>query len=314
MGDEKRGREALNQYLLDGGDLGDEDWTDDTKRKAAVDRAVLDAKAAGQVDAVHGAAAFMSMAADGTAIRDTDDLARLSAKAGQGDRNTTFHYAATAAGISRQANRSDLAAASEPIGELAFAYSDKEFKKTPGSGGMGSGTKFEDLQFAAWKSGAGGEVAYNKYGTAKSRTVRNDTKRAVGIMKAHQAALFRGEDSPHSQDEVEFAAASLVEARNAIANNYGKQNNRKVAGDELEKDDGALDWYLDSGTTVANTSTIANSVDDGTAVQATGKIKVTNRDVVNKIVGDRIQNMTPEQRESAERSRTRPDPGGEEEA
>jgi len=83
--------------------------------------------------------------------------------AGQGDRNTTFHYAATAAGISRQANRSDLAAASEPIGELAFAYSDKEFKKTPGSGGMGSGTKFEDLQFAAWKSGAGGEVAYNKY-------------------------------------------------------------------------------------------------------------------------------------------------------
>ncbi|MFI5271173.1 MAG: hypothetical protein ACHQT9_03970 [Candidatus Saccharimonadales bacterium] len=314
MGDEKVGREALYKHLMSGGDLGDEKWTSEDAL-AAVDRAVLDAKSAGQVDAVHGAAAFMSMAADGTAIRDTNDLARLAAKAGQADKNTTFHYAASAASISRQAGRPDLAAASEPIGELAFAYSDKEFNKTPGMNGMGSpDKKFEALQAAAWESGAGGEVAYNKYGTAKSRTIRNDTRGAVEIMKNHQAAMFKGEESPYSQEQVQFAAASLVEARNAVANNYGKLNNRIAAGKELEKDDGALDWYLDSMTTVGNTSTIANSVDDGTAVQAGATNKVTNRDVINKMVGDRIQNMSPAEREAAERSRARPDTGGDEEA
>jgi hypothetical protein len=78
-GDEAKGRKALYDHLMNGGDLGDEEWTHDDAM-AAVNRAAKDAKAAGGFTKAHAAAAFMSMAADGTAIRDTDDLAPVGSQ------------------------------------------------------------------------------------------------------------------------------------------------------------------------------------------------------------------------------------------
>jgi hypothetical protein len=295
-GDEEKGRRALYEHLMSGGDLGNEEWTHEDAMEA-VDRAALDAKAAGGFTRAHAAAAFMNMAADGTAIRDTDDLARLAANVSGGDRNTTFTYAAKAASISRQAGRSDLAAASEPIGELAFAHSDRIHNK--GVRRLGPKKDMAALQAAAWESGAGGEVAYSKYSTAKSRTIRNDTRGAVDILRKHKEAIESGKASPFSQDQVQFAAASLVEAQSAIDQNYGKLNNRIAAEKELEKDDGALDWYLDTATRV-NETTQTGHDPEGKPIYETAERPTTNREVIKKIVGDRYSNMTPEQRKIAE--------------
>ena len=134
MGDERLGHQRLVEHLMRGGDDGKwgEGMTEEQKLAAAnsqADRAVVAAKVAGGFTKAHGIAAFKNMARDGTAIRNTDDLARLAAIAGQGDANNTFSFAAEAASVSRQVGRPDLAAASEPIGELAFAHSDKMYGK-----------------------------------------------------------------------------------------------------------------------------------------------------------------------------------------
>jgi hypothetical protein len=196
---------------------------------------------------------------------------------------------------------------------LAFAHSDQIFNKgnerlakpvlDRNHKALGQAEKLAALQANAWESGAGGEVAYTKYGSAKSRTIRNDTRGAVNILKKHQQAVFLNQESPYQPEEVQFAAATLVEAQSAIDNNYGKLNNRIAAGKELQKDDGALQWYLDQGTSVADTANIAHSDDDRMPVQATTPRKTTNREVVKKIVGDRFSSMTPEEREQLDRQR-----------
>jgi hypothetical protein len=307
-GDERRGREGLYQHLMAGGDDGKfgEGMSAEGKHAAAlakVDKAAKAAKAAGGFTEAHGLAALHSMARDGTAIRDTDDLARLAALNGHGDRNATFHTAATVASESRQAGRSDLAAASEPIGELAFAHSDRIYKHgliNPNS--EVSDTAMDKLRFAAWQSGNGGEVAYTKFSTAKGRTVRNDTRTAVDVLKKHRQAIEAGQASPYSAEQVQFAAASLVDSKNAIKNNYGKLNNRQDAGKELAKDEGSLDWYLDTPTQVTDTARVEgpNPTVGGAPVYATGGRQTTNRELVSKIVGDRYADLTPEQRQIAE--------------
>jgi hypothetical protein len=334
-GDEAKGHAALVKYLEDGGDDGVK--MNHTDAVAAADRAAKDAKAAGGFTKAHAAAAFLNMAQDGTAIKNTDDLAMLAATVGDGDRNTTFHYAATAASISRQVGRPSLAAASEPIGALAFAYSDDIHKKTPGrAGSLSDGkTSISQLEAAAWESGAGGEVMYNKLSTAKSRDIRNDTREAVKILQTHKEALESGQVSPYSPEQVRFAAANLVETQTGIDNNYGKINNRKVAGEEMEKGQEALDYYLDTevpsdapqrrpkpeqvDTNPDGTPVLASPIrpkpvkvdtnPDGSPVLASPIYppRVTNRDVVKKMVGDRFSNMTPEQRKMAEINREQED-------
>lgn len=307
MGDERRGREALLNHLMNGGDDGKTFYTRE-EAQARVDVAAKAAKAAGAFTKGHAAAAFYNMVRDGTAIRDTDDLARLAAVIGDGDNNNTYTYAAEGASISRQVGRSDLAAASEPIGELAFAHSDLIYDKGLYNGdSTEAGRDLDRLRHAAWASGAGGEVAYTKFSTAKGRTVRNDTRAAVDILKAHRKAVEAGEASPYNAEQVQFAAATLVESQNAIDQNYGKLNNRIDAAREMAKDEGALNWYLDTGTTVNETEQIASNLEDRTPVYATGQRETTNREVIQKIVGDRFNSMTPEQRRIAEANRANED-------
>jgi hypothetical protein len=301
MGDEVQGRKGLFDHLMQGGDDGKfgEDKTYEQKVALAnqsVDAAARAAKVAGGFTAAHGVAALYNMAQDGTAIRDTDDLARLSAKAGQGNGNATYTVAAETAKMSRDAGRPDLAAASEPIGALAFAHSDRMFKKgllNPDS--SVSDKKLDSLRAEAWASGRGGENAYNKYASAKGRAVRNDTRTAVDVLKAHRKAVQQGVDSPYSEEIVQLAAANLVDDRKAIENNYGKINNRADAGKELAKDEGALDFYLGTKVKVTDTHEVGHNP-DGTSKFESVERETTNDELVKKIVGDREANLTPAQR------------------
>lgn len=316
MGDDAQGRQNLVEHLLAGGDDGK--WginykTEEERISAAnaqADRAVSAAKAAGRFTKANGIAAFNNMVRDGTAIRDTDDLAELAAIVGQGDRNSTFKYAAEGASISRQAGRSDLAAASEPIGALAFAHSDIKF-----NGGLykpnqaDAKADLDKLAADAWESGAGGEVSYTKLSTAKARTIRNDVRRAVDIVKKHREAIEAGQTSPYTPEQVQFAAASLVETQNAVNAQYGKLNNRAEAVKELGNDNGALEWYLDTPTTVNATARVEgpHPTVGGAPVYAEGPVRMTNRSVIDGIVGDRYAGMTPEQRKVAEQNRQQED-------
>lgn len=309
-GDERRGRQALFDHLMAGGDDGKfgEGLDHDAKvaeANAKVEKAAKAAKAAGGFTKAHAAAALYNMARDGTAIRDTDDLARLAAVAGEGDRNATFTLAANAASMSRQAGRSDLAAASEPIGALAFAHSDRMYKKgLLNHDSEVSTQQMGKLRFEAWKSGRGGENSLNKFTNAKGRTVRNDTRTAVNVLKSHRQAIEAGRESPYTAEQVQFAAANLYDDRMAIANQYGKLNNREDAGKELAKDEGALDWYLGTSTNVTEPVRVEgpHPTAGGAPVYGPPSTRATtNEELVKKIVGDRYASLSPEQRAQMER-------------
>ncbi|MGH7192377.1 MAG: hypothetical protein ACREJM_02450, partial [Candidatus Saccharimonadales bacterium] len=212
MGDERLGRERLFQHLTkDGGDDG-KTFLSPEKAQFKVDEAAKAAKAAGGFTHAHGMAALNNMARDGTAIRDTDDLARLAAMAGGGDRNATFTTAASLASISRQAGRPDLAAASEPIGTLAFAYSDMLHHEgeTEGGllqkGGKGAQDRLSSLSFDAWESGAGGESAYGALNSGKSRAIRFPAQYAMQVVK--------NEAGTYSVDQQRKAASFLMHTQN----------------------------------------------------------------------------------------------------
>jgi len=326
MGDENRGRQLLAQHLREEkGDDGKQKFTEE-EIKERVNDAARGAHVAGGFTQAHGVAAFMNMARDGTAIRDVDDLANLAAIAGQGNNNATFGYAAQAASVSRQVGRSDLAAASEPIGEFAFAKSDSMFGK-----GLQYKSKEEadeamsELRHKAWLSGAGGESMYVLMSNAKGRTVRNNTREAVEIVKAHQNALKNGAPSPYTPEEAQTAAALLVETQQAVREGHGRFNNRQDATKEMQKDGGALEEFLGAPDRGAGGPVVRDSVpqrnpdgtvrhtDEGQPMYRSAVQERTNRDVVAQMVAQRGAAMSDELRNAAGGPGGGP-PGGEEES
>jgi hypothetical protein len=229
-------------------------------------------------------------------------MAHLAATVGGGNRNATFSYAANAASISRQVGRPGLAAASEPIGALAFAYSDQIHHN-----GLGNSGDINRLSHEAWQSGAGGEIMYTKMGNAKARDIRNDLRKASEVLQYHQdlrsgkIKLEEGQEPVYSETDVRDAATVLVETQGAVDQGIGKQNNRSLAKEELAKSQDALDFYLDSQTnpdTVTN-DTVTMDVDPATgdAIRASDTVpKIrTNRDVVREIVGKRVSSLSEDE-------------------
>lgn len=312
FGDERRGRAELKHHLMNGGDTGHEFYSE-AEADEKVNKAAKAAKLAGGFSEANGIAAFQNMARDGTAIRSTSDLAYLAARVGGGDRNNTFKYAAEAASISRQVNRSDLAAASEPIGSLAFAYSDIVNGKNGQPGGLYKNREdphatavsdMDRLQFDAWKSGAGGEVAYNKYGTAKARVIRNDTNMARHVLKDFTT---NGAASKYTDGDAKAAAAMIMESKMAVQNSYGKQNNRetfKKTFEDVDKDGFTGEKYLQdylkapsTGTKDVHEKVVNNQGDiDTTRLRPVTKQR-TKEDDVMELVGQRMS-MSEDQRQA----------------
>lgn len=322
MGDENRGRQGLIDHLMSGGDDGR--FLDGKTHAAALaeaetraDAAVTAGKVAGRFTKAHGIAAFKNMARDGTAIRDTDDLARLAAIAGQGNGNNTFTFAAEAASVSRQVGRPDLAAASEPIGELAFAHSDKMFEKgLYNSDPVKADADLAQLQYKAWKSGAGGESVWTLMSNGKGRAVRNNAQGAADILIRHkkniediQAGKTDANGEPikrtYSDDQVQDAASILREHEMAIEQSQGKLNNRQESGAVLKgknKEGEVSAYYEDymrqpTGKKIKTGRKTEVRDAAGNVTELRDEIRdETNRDVVAKIVGDRYGSMTEEQK------------------
>lgn len=282
MGSERRGREALFKHLTkDGGDDG-KTFLSPEEAQAKVDKAAKAAKTAGGFTRTHGLAALHSMARDGTAIRDTDDLARMAALAGAGDRNATFTTAADLAKTSGQAGRPDLAAASEPIGELAFAHSDSTFGgKLYSSGGREKAEEDMDkLQYAAWESGAGGESAYSVLNSGKSRSVRFPAQYAMGVVKNKRGT--------YSQEQRQQAAAFLTHTQQGIDSGYGKPNNIKQFRDIMgtPENANALQEFMSQPAQVQEQTQTVRVSDRQPQVE-TRTVQGTNADIVGGLVSRR---------------------------
>jgi hypothetical protein len=244
MGDERRGHAALVRHLMTGGDDGQTKLTRDEAVKRA-DAAVIGAKVAGGFTKVHGIAAFKNMARDGTAIRDTKDLARLAAIAGDGNGNNTFTFAAEAAAVSKQVNRPDLAPSPEAIGELSFRESDKLFNKgrarlyDPESEGR---ERMDDqhLETASKLSAYGNTQAYERFTQAKGRALRSE--------HTFLAEIMTDTTGKYSPEEKQKAAAQMADARAAIASGMGSVNKREEAIKAMGPAIEAHDAYMQQQT------------------------------------------------------------------
>jgi hypothetical protein len=319
-GYEALGRERLAAHLRSGGDDGKEKLSEE-QIKGRVDTAAAAAKAQGGFTRAHSLAAFYAMAQDGTAIRDSTDLGRLAAIAGNGDDNATLTAAATGSKLSRGANRPDLAVETGKIVDLAKAQSD-HINKTPGRLYKGTAS-LDKLQFDAWKSGRGSEVGYTKMSSARSRAVRSDTRSALNVLQKHQQNLedikegkideATGETVKpvYEKDDVLFAASALYDDRMNINQGYGRLNNKQAFAEEMSNDKtNALDSYLTlpakdkDGKIEMKKVMKKRQVTDAAGRPAIEEYEAeepeTYEDRVKEIVGDRYANLNDEQRKAAQ--------------
>ena len=229
MGDARQGREGLIRHLMSGGDDG-RTFLKRNEAEARADVAVKAAKAAGGFTVGNGIAAYYNMARDGTAIRDEEDLARLAAKAGQGNANNTFTYAAEGASLSKGANRPDLAPATERIGEHAFRQSDILFNNgapkmyDPAKEGKKVKTDTE-LATDARLSAIGNTQDYEWFTQAKGRALRNSS--------SFLSEVVANKEGKYTAEQQQQAATQMTSRLSAIRSGLGADNKRIEAYEAL---------------------------------------------------------------------------------
>jgi hypothetical protein len=238
MGNTRKGRQAVYEHLMSGGDDGS--WGEgktqaqkEAEANEAADHAVKAAGAATRFTAANGVAAFRNMARDGTAIRDEKDMAMLAASVGEGNFGKTYQYSAEGASISRQVGRSGLAASTESAAALALATSDDLAGRT-GEDRLYKGTKsLPQLRYEAWESGAGGESTFAQFNNSKGRDIRGRYGFASKVLRDRDAVDSEGK-RVYSDDQVRRAAAFMVEGQQARQMGEGRANNREEARKAME--------------------------------------------------------------------------------
>jgi|GEM_PF-1958329 len=317
-GDESRGAAGLRAHLLAGGDDGNfGQGMTAAQRETEITRRVNDARNAARsigFTKETAGAAFLNMAADGTAIRDVHDQNRLAAMLGENNRNNMFTLASEAAGLSKNAGRPDLAPASDPNGALVFGIADEMYGNgiaadgtdTRQSRGPGPQKSVATLTREAQQSATGGEMMYTRLANAKARAVQNDVKGALDVMRAYQESVMTGKPLDIPQADVEQAAATLMEYKTGIEANYGKVDNRKAAIEELERDSTkAFDFYMQGTTTSEEVVTeqresvyAPGTPEHKAPVYASRKAQVTknNKDRVARLVNNRMAGLSPQEK------------------
>jgi hypothetical protein len=296
MGDQRQGEKGLKEHLMMSEEEGGEGITDETVANARVKSAVKAAKVAGGFTKANGIAGFKNMVVDGTAIRDVDDLTELAARAGQGDRNNTFNYAAWGASTSKQVGRHNLGSASQPIGDLAFAKSDNLFNKGEHklyTGDPSGHIASEDrLSFAANKSAFGGGVGFTVLGNDKGRSVQagGDFWRKV----------LTDTSGTYTAKDKQDAAVYMFNQKADIAQGTGHQNNRDRSAKAMagENNEGtiAYDTYMkaETGGTVKYKAQVKNA--EGVVEVVDKERQETNKDLVAKMAGEYRARMSDEER------------------
>lgn len=249
---------------------------------------LADAKArmsnAGGYTAGRAVAAYLNMGRDGTAIRDVEDMGSIGAWVSEGSESTAYNLISQVGSDSKRGGRSELSPSQDHRAALVGAAMGKYQGRVVAN--------YDTIIDRATMSGAGSETGLSVLSGAPSRVVRGNVEHASRILERYEDPS----DSTVSFEDAAQAAAVLVDLQTNAEMGYGKTDN-KIAFQTAMASEGRvslLDRFLKQ-TSPTGKTVPAEGPRTSSGVYPSAPEEQSVQAHVNRLVGDKYKNMTPDQ-------------------
>ncbi len=241
------------------------------------------------------AAAFVAMGADGTAIRNVEDMGNIASWVSEGSTSSAYNLMSEVGSVSKQRGRSSLSPSQDNRGALADAV----VKKHKGE----IVPNYDKVLDAATMSGAGGDTGLSVLSGSPSREVRGRVDDAMRMLEKYEADPGSVDFSAAAQ-----AASVVLDLKNNVDIGYGTTDNKKAYQDAMDIGDRRelLNKFLSSPQPGAPAQTVrAEGPVEATPPTAggvvmpkpppTAQITPTTFDYVKTLVGEKYSSMPQDQ-------------------